>query len=287
MNSYFEGCYFKVQNDTQALALIPAFHIDGCGNKSSSLQLITPNFTGCKWFPRHSFHSLRKPLSINLDGNIFSRHGILIDVDAPDFSVKGRLKFENLTPLTYNIMGPFCCVPFMECRHSIFSMTHTVTGRLVVNGEIHKFDSAVGYIEGDRGSSFPRNYGWTQCNFFDESPASIVLSMADIPFGITHFTGIIAVVFWRGKQYRLATYLGAQPMAIQNGTLCVKQGDYTLTATLLTTHSTPLYAPVSGNMTRLIKENIACTVYYRFSKGGMVLFDFVSHQAAFEYEYPQ
>lgn len=38
---YFKGWYFKQQNDTDTVALIPAFHTDDCGNSSASLQVIT------------------------------------------------------------------------------------------------------------------------------------------------------------------------------------------------------------------------------------------------------
>lgn len=37
-----------------------------------------------------------------------------------------------------------------------------------------------------------------------------MLSVADIPVMGLRFTGIIGVVLWRGKEYRLATYLGAK-----------------------------------------------------------------------------
>lgn len=85
-------------------------------------------------------------------------------------------------------MGPFSYVPFMECRHGVFSMTNTVSGCLSINGHAYRFDNDVGYIEGDRGRSLPKVYAWTQCNFFDESPCSIMLSIADIPLGSIHFT---------------------------------------------------------------------------------------------------
>lgn len=39
----------------------------------------------------------------------------------------------------------------MECRHSIFSLTHTVSGNLTVNGRVLGFTDGVGYLEGDKG----------------------------------------------------------------------------------------------------------------------------------------
>ena len=47
-------------------------------------------------------------------------------------------------------------IPFMECRHSVWSMRHLVNGELSVNGKRYSFQNALGYWEGDRGSSFPK-----------------------------------------------------------------------------------------------------------------------------------
>ena len=38
--SYFEGWYFRNQNETEVISLIPAIHIDDKGQKSASIQVI-------------------------------------------------------------------------------------------------------------------------------------------------------------------------------------------------------------------------------------------------------
>jgi hypothetical protein len=91
-------------------------------------------------------------------------------------------------------MGPFRFVPLMECRHSVLSMSHSLSGSLRLNGKSVCFNGGVGYIEGDRGHSFPRRYIWTQCNWREESPCSLMLSAADIPFAAGTSAGIIGVV---------------------------------------------------------------------------------------------
>lgn len=74
-------------------------------------------------------------------------------------------------------MGPFQFVPFMQCRHSVFSMKHQVNEQITINGQIYKFKNGIGYMEGDRGYSFPKQYIWMQCCFND---GSLMLSVADI-----------------------------------------------------------------------------------------------------------
>lgn len=103
-------------------------------------------------------------------------------MNTPNLSVQGRVSFRSLTQLASDIMGPFRYVPFMECRHSVRSMSHQVDGYIVINGKRYVFKNALGYIEGDCGRSFPREYVWTQCHFEDAGPCSLMLSVADIPF---------------------------------------------------------------------------------------------------------
>ena len=52
-----------------------------------------------------------------------------------------------------------------------------------------------------------------------------MLSVAEIPMAKMHFTGIIGVVLWKGREYRLATYLGARVVVNRNGMLRIVQGD--------------------------------------------------------------
>ena len=52
-----------------------------------------------------------------------------------------------------------------------------------------------------------------------------MLSAADIPIAGIHFTGIIGVVLWKGREYRIATYLGARAVKIENGTVRIVQGN--------------------------------------------------------------
>ena len=112
-----------------------------------------------------------------------------------------------------------------------------------------------------------------------------MLSVADIPLAGFHFTGIIGVVLWRGKEYRIATYLGARAALIKNRTVRVIQGSLELDARLLETSDRPLRAPEKGDMVRTIHESASCRAFYRFRKRGRNLFAFETDRASFEFEY--
>lgn len=278
---YFCGWYFRCQSADKTIAFIPAIHNFG-GQKSCSVQVITSDGVWNIPFPYEDYERKKKGLAVRIGHNYFSGRGLNLDLSADKLRITGRLRLGKWSAIRYDIMGPFCCLPFMECRHSVFSMQHTVNGKLRVNGTDYIFDNGLGYIEGDRGYSFPREYAWTQC-FFEGG--SLMLSMAHIPMGPLGFTGIIGIVYLNGKEYRLATYLGARLVQNKDGTIMVRQGKMTLTARLIEKKAQPLYAPTGGAMTRTIRESLECRAYYCFCIDGRTLFSFESGRAAFEYEY--
>lgn len=275
----FYGWYFKCQSGTQTLAVIPAVHRAG-RKRTCSIQIITEEQSYTVELPAEQFR--RKGRTIFIGRNRFGAEGIRLAVCAPGLRAKGRLDFGTLFPLRYSIMGPFALMPFLECRHSIWSMKHTVRGTVYVNETAYSFEGAQGYWEGDRGRSFPEQYIWTQCGF---PRGALMLSVAHIPMAGFHFRGIIAVVLLDGREYRLATYLGAKAVKIQDGLVRVMQGSLELEAELLEDAGKPLRAPAEGDMVRVIHESAACRARYCFRKNGRRLLDFETDRASFEYEY--
>lgn len=114
-----------------------------------------------------------------------------------------------------------------------------------------------------------------------------MLSVADIPFCGFHFTGVISVIHYQGKEYRIATYLGARVVSIRDGEVVVKQGGKLLTVKRLEKKGLPLAAPVGGGMTRTIHETAACRAYFHLQDNGKTVFELDAENASFEYEYPQ
>ncbi len=281
MRDYFCGWYFKCQSQAQTLAVIPAIHRSKARN-SCSIQLITD---GCAWnvnLPYEEFNADTKLFHIRVKNSYFGKEGIRLSINAPDLTANGYVSFGEFSPIKYDIMGPFRYMPFMECRHSVISMSHTINGSIRINGSDYVFQNGVGYIEGDRGYSFPDKYAWTQCCF---DGGSLMLSIANIPYGALRFTGIIGIIHWQGKEHRLATYLGAKAEKIEKNEIIVKQGNKILEVKLINKQSLPLFAPINGCMNRIIHESVSCHVAYRLREKDKTLFEFESRNASFEYEY--
>ncbi len=276
---YFKGWYFKCSAKNKTIAFIPAYHYSN-NKKSASLQIITDD--RAINIPFDTLEYREKPLYVKIGNCIFSHEGIILDFIGAGLKLKGKICFDQSSPIRYDIMGPFKYIPFMQCQHSVYSMWHKINGEIIVNDQVYKFENGIGYIEGDRGRSFPKNYIWTQCCFENNS---LMLSVADIPFLGIHFTGIICVALLDGKEYRIATYLGAKIKQISENTVTVKQGNLELTAKLLNKNAQPLAAPTNGNMCRTIHESASCEAYYRFSQKDRVLCEFTTDKASFEFEY--
>ena len=292
--SYFEGWYFKHQKGKNTLALIVGFSTEGTGEPSAFVQVVTNDCSYNIPYPISQFHGHRErpgsPESLRLfvGRSLFSGKGLDLYLDGPGISVKGSLLFGRLHPPASDIMGPFRFVPRMECNHGILSMYHSLSGEIQVNGERFDFNGGTGYIEKDWGHSFPENYLWAQCNTFEQEAAknektNIIAAVARIPFAGTHFTGCICSVFHKGHEYRLATYKGVRILEFSESSLILKQGHLKLELKLISRQPQKLLAPARGRMTRTVHEHTACTVAFRFSNKGEVLFDWSSPSASFEY----
>ncbi len=278
---FFKGYYFKCSTKEETIALIPAIHGTG-RKKEASLQIITENEVINIPVQNMVFH--KKSVKVKAGKSLFSLKGIRLDINTDEVKAEGVIRFSDIRKIKYDIMGPFRFLPLMQCRHSIFSMDHQVNGKIEINGKKYLFSDGHGYIEGDKGCSFPREYAWTQCHHED---ISLTLAVADIPLAGLHFTGVIGIIHSSGQEYRLATYLGAKASYIGNQTIIIQQGRYRFMAHLLEKKGQSLYAPQKGKMERTIQESARCTARYRFEENDRKIFDFSSEMASFEYEYDQ
>ena len=270
---YFEGWYVRLQTkDGRALALIPAYHRDQEGQGSTSLQVITGDGTWCVDYPESVFRAKPERFFVRLGRNLFTDHGVSLSVETEGLTLAGNLQFGPLSPLHSDIMGPFRFLGEMECTHGVLSMCHSVTGTLCWNGCTVDFSGGLGYLETDRGRSFPQEYLWSQCAWLDGGQNGVMLAVAQIPLGKLNFTGCISAVQYQGRQYTLTTYQGAKILRWSAQGAILQQGDFRLEATLLQDHGHSLQAPDDGKMTRTVRESVDAMVQYRFWEGQSLIF---------------
>lgn len=301
MGNYFKGWYFKHQKDDMSLSIIPGTSAEGTflqviisepeDKTASKIQDCRPwNFTGdASYFipvegPMVQKNTKEGPV-VRVGQNCFSPEGISLNIHTEDLNLVGELMYDNLTPIKGDAMGPFRFFP-MECRHSVVSMGHGLSGTLILSGRALDFTGGNGYIEGDRGRSFPHRYTWIQCN---EKETSIMVSLARIPFAGVRFRGCICIIWHKGVEYRLATYNGVKIKAWTEGFIELSRGNARLLVEVLEgrdfaeNFGRDLYAPQKGKMVRTIQEKLSSKARFRFSIDETVVFDLTSDRASFEY----
>lgn len=278
---FFEGWYWKQQSPEQTLALIVAHHAAKNAPETATLQVLTEKSSLVLPLP---------PLRVGAgcvccDAGAFGPAGLRLSVESAQGRISGTLIFTDPTPPRCDIMGPFALMPAMECRHKLCSLRHRVDGELNFNGTRYRFESAAGYAEGDRGTSFPSRYLWTQSFFGAQSQNSVMLSVAEVPLGNLRFPGTIAGIWLDGKEYRLATYLGARVVWADRNGAKITQGSDSLEVRMLGGERRSLQAPVSGGMHRTVREGLCCRVFYRFVHHGQIKLQCICENASFEGEW--
>lgn len=265
------------------LAFIPGIAVDSAGRESGFIQIISDQSSYQVNFLKKDIHFSKKHMGIRMGKNYFCQKGAVLSIHCPAVHCTGHLSYGNFTPLHYDIMGPLRLLPFLECNHGIISLHHQVKGTIQLNNEEYHFSHANGYIEKDWGHSFPRSYFWIQGRVSSEKNSSIVASAAEIPFGRFSVMGCFGIVLLEGREYRLASYLGAKVMRLTPNELILSQGDFLLSVTVLERNETPLLAPVCGSMNRTILENPICKSRVIFQHKGKLLLQKICDSSSFEY----
>ncbi len=292
---YFEGWYFKnVSADLeQVYSFIPGVALNS-KHPHAFIQVINgiTNHTYYVEYPLAEFKFIRDKFWVKVGKSEFSADSMQLDIDSPAVTVKGNLSYSGQVKypssmLSPGIMGWYSFVPFMECKHGVVSVSHSISGSLDINGLMHDFNLGKGYIEKDWGRSFPEAWIWLQCNNFDDSDVSIMLSIAKIPWLGNHFTGFLGFIYVDGQFYPFSTYNGSKitTCKLVNGelTISIKHKEYILNIDTKFKSAGILKAPQSGSMERHIKESIDSELRVNLSTDrGKIIFQGTGHRAGLE-----
>ena len=257
----FFGKYYKfINKDLFSFAIIVS-----TANEGDMLQVITPDKS----------YYIDDPKSVEVVDNT-----ITFNIKQDDLILKGKITLGDLHPLKKKVMGPFTYLP-MECRHEIYSMHHSLSGNVSLNGQEISFDDGIGYIEGDSGTNFPKRYVWYNSVTKD---VTTTFALASIPFlGFIHFTGILCFIKAKEKEYYLSTYNGAKVKKISEEEIVISKGNYLFVLSMNNKDGHLLKAPIKGNMDRYIKENLNIATSYKLMFKGQVLFEVNDPISSLEY----
>ena len=290
-HSYFEGWYLKIVDPEErfALAIIPGIAMTAAGEKHAFIQVLDGKNCQAHYFdfPAADFVPAETGFDLQLGNNRFSAKAITLDLPW----LKGDIRFNNTVswPGSFTapgVMGWYSFAPFMECYHGIVSMNHDLEGTLDIHGTRVDFTGGKGYIEKDWGKSFPRCWIWSQNNHFDgDQPASLMASVAHIPWLGNYFVGHIVALWISGKWYKFATYTGSKYTAqIRDDVVRMTFSDRKNRLDLVATPGpgAPLRSPITGNMTGKVNESLQATIAITLYEGDRVIFKSTGRNAGLE-----
>jgi len=281
--NYFEGWYFKqvTADISGVLSIIPGVSLTK--NPHAFIQVIDgiSGDTHYIEYPLSDFRADKRHLALQIGENHFGTEGIILHIDRPDLTLKGRIGFIN--PVTWpwrlwapGIMGWYSFVPKMECYHAVVSIDHSLEGKVKYQNRDLDFDGGRGYIEKDWGTSMPESWIWLHTNTFQSRGTSVMLSIAKIPWRKSYFTGFIAFVLHWGRIYRFTTYNHSRIIAFhlhnQDLRVIFQNGNLTLEVKAHQKVAGSLKAPVKGLMERYIKESIDSDVEITLIKNRVPIF---------------
>lgn len=269
--NYFEGWYFKFVDEVNDLIIILIPGISTFSDKMAFLQYIvhykSEVFNG---FLKYNIEDMliTEPFRLTLPQGFISKDRVELQLDF----MSAKLSMGNFSPLKTSLLKPSIMGFFeylrMPCYHDVISMHHEVTGNVRIKGEDIAFKGR-GYIEGDRGRSFPEYYIWAQCNHFTNPTSSIFLSVADITTPLFQFLGHIAVFQHEGREYRFASYHGsrAEVSVSEDKTsarVSFKNRRHSLSLDLNLRSGNTLIAPMQDKMDFKIKEQVKSDIQLDF-----------------------
>jgi tocopherol cyclase len=224
-DGFFEGWYIKLVSAdlTQRWAVIPGIFRgigDGVEKKDEAFVQVLDGLTGRAWYHRYDvseFFAADDHFEVRVGPNTFTSTGVHLDTAqlTGDLTYTAALDPWPVTALSPGVMGWYGHVPFMECFHAVVSFGHGLSGELTVEGTAHSFEGGRGYIEKDWGKAFPEGYIWMASNHIDVDPtASLIGSVAIIPWLGGAFRGFVVGLKHGGKLYRWTTYNRSQQRSL-------------------------------------------------------------------------
>ncbi len=265
MNNKKKNRFFGIYYKHQSVSGYTLSVIDSFSNEGKMVQIITSD----------KAYLLKDTSQINI-----SKEGIEFSINQEDLKISGSIKYQNLSKPNKDIMSYFRYLP-IECKHNIYSMHHDISGNLLINNESISFDNGDGYMEGDEGRNFPKEYLWFNAS---KSDSSITLAIADIPLGLFHILGNTCLIKYKDKEYRFGTYNFSKVKKLSRKEIILKKGSYTLEINILDDSSFhPLKAPKKGDMICYIHECPSLPARYILKKKNDILIDTTHPFASFEY----
>lgn len=292
--SYFEGWYYKLVLAEQnlAYAFIPGISLEADGSGHAFIQVLdgVRRQVAYHRFALSDFQPTQDHFALQLGDNYFSDQELRMALPG----LKTEIKFLQPVgwprrPLAPGVMGWYGFVPGMECYHGMVSAHHQLQGYLEDDRGRLSAKGGIGYLEKDWGSSFPAAWVWLQSNHLDlNAPASLMASVARIPWRGRHFRGFLCTWLWEGQLHTFTTWNRSSHQvefgdgfvdlyfrrSERSGDLRSSAGsEHSLSIRATAAKGGQLISPTPTGMVGKINESLQATLAVRYEKNGQTLYD--------------
>lgn len=289
--NYFEGWYYKFVSSDQsrAIAIIPGVALYDQKDRHAFIQIIdgVHQHSYYKSFNLDQFHYIKGQLDVSIGNNRFTANSVHLSLE----EMEGDITFPKINPLTSSlfnpgIMGWYSFTPFMQCYHGEVSLYHQLYGQ--TKGSLGNIDwnHGTGYIEKDWGTSFPKCWIWTHSNNFNSAePASLMASVAHIPWMGSFFIGFIVLLWLNGKEYRFATYNQSMMKCVveeDDVKMSFKRKNFQLDIRATRGATAPLRSPILGRMEGKVNESLQAILDVKLYKDGQPFWKSTGSSAGLE-----
>ncbi len=293
-NNFFEGWYFKIvsEDKSQAWAVIPGIFRGLASGRDEAFVQVLNGKTGRSWyhvFDPLDFRASESEFDVWVGENHFHSRGASLNLP----QLQGEVKITSdlipwpVTLASPGIMGWYGLVPFMECFHGLVSFSHHLEGELTVEGQGVSFSGGKGYIEKDWGKNFPSGYIWMHSNHIANHPdASLVASVAIIPWLNGEFRGFIVGLHHEGRLHRFTTYNRSKELQLRvddshvSWRLAGSDGELELKAERK--RGGLLHAPLKDAMHQRVEESLDGVIEIKLTENGKILLDSTADIAGIE-----
>jgi hypothetical protein len=282
----FEGWYLKLVDPagSQPYAIIPGVFLGD--DAHAFVQVLDGRAATSAYhrFPIEDFRADHRRFEVEIADNRFGTGGLRLDLDGSRIvqdrggkrggAIRGEIRFGEwrgwpVSPTSPGVMGPYSFAPFMECRHGILSLDHSLEGVLRADGVETIYDGGRGYVEKDWGKRFPAGYVWTQSNHFERPGTSVTASVARIPWLNGAFRGFLVGFLHDDRLHRFTTYNGGRIESLvldhTHLRLQIHNRVHRLEIEARTAEGAVLHAPYEQQMLERVAEAMTSTIDLRFS----------------------
>jgi len=273
-----------------AISLIPGISMDANGDQHAFIQMIDGT-SGVTYYERYEFDEFvpnPDKLEVNVGNSYFSEEKVIIDLPF----IKGEVSISDRTPWPSQlgapgVMGWYSFVPFMQCYHGVVSMHHRLDGKLIYNDQEYIYESAIGYIEKDWGTSFPKCWIWMHSNHFGKikRKVSLMASVAHIPWLGQYFVGFLVGLWVDDTLYQFTTYNGSKRTTAMDDDhvyIHLKKGKLQLSIKALKAETAELISPITGDMVGKVNESLSAEISIKLSRGNEVIYEGVGAHSGLE-----